>query len=74
MLLCDDSFASVPISKVGKKMSASDVKYQHYSSHREFECLEFENGYSYLLLNRGPEVLRSTRQYYKNRVRFRGLI
>lgn len=58
----DDAISSVPLAKLNRgRVKPKDVKATVFASHREFEGLSFTgSGQAYVLLNRGPEVMRLT--------------
>jgi hypothetical protein len=60
----DDSILTLPVSKLTGKigdLKASDIHYANFNTKREFESITFDkSGYAYMLLNRGPEILKST--------------
>lgn len=60
LLLCsEDSLMTIPVSKLGK-LKDTDIQYVKYNSHREFEGTYFDNqGYLYLLVNYGAELLKT---------------
>lgn len=56
----DSSISSVPASKLGK-LKASQVEGSNFSGKREFEGIQFaKNGASYLLVNKGAELMQAT--------------
>ena len=60
-LISDDVFYMVPISKLlAGTITVKDLKYTKFSTDREFESVTFDpNGKEYLLLLRGPEILKA---------------
>jgi len=56
----DDAISSVPLAKLIKRqVKPRDVQATVFNSQREFEALAFTgSGQSYVLLNRGPELLQ----------------
>lgn len=58
----DDAISSVPLAKLNRgKAKPKDVKATVFASHREFEGLSFTgSGQAYVILNRGPELMRLT--------------
>ena len=63
-LVADGSIVSVPVNNMGN-LTAGDIKATQFKTKREFEAVEFDSkGYAYLLTNRGPEILRSTKKAY----------
>ncbi|PJE50266.1 hypothetical protein BSQ36_04050 [Pediococcus damnosus] len=59
-MIADDSIISVPVSKLGK-LKKSDVQSTQFTAKREFEGLQFtSDGSSYLLTNRGYEILKGS--------------
>lgn len=56
----DSSISSIPVSKLGK-LKASQVEAANFSGKREFEGIQFaKNGASYLLVNKGAELMQAT--------------
>ncbi|NLR31500.1 hypothetical protein [Levilactobacillus tujiorum] len=63
-LVSDSSIASLPVSKLGK-LKASQVEASNFSGKREFEGIQFaKNGTSYLLVNKGAELMQSSSRSY----------
>jgi DNA-binding beta-propeller fold protein YncE len=64
VVIADDSIITIPASKLTGKigdLKASDIHYANFKTGREFEGIAFDkSGYGHLLLNRGPEILRTT--------------
>lgn len=59
-LVSDSSIASLPVSKLGK-LKASQVEATNFSGKREFEGIQFtKNGSSFLLVNKGAELMQAT--------------
>jgi hypothetical protein len=63
LFIADGCISSVPVDKLGN-LKAADVWQTKFKTKREFESVTFdEKGYAYLLVNRNPEVLKSTTVY-----------
>ncbi len=58
--ISDDAISSVPLAKLNRgQVKPKDVKATVFASSREFEGLSFTgSGQAYVLLNRGPELMR----------------
>ncbi|NLR12673.1 hypothetical protein HEQ45_09530 [Lactobacillus sp. ZJLC29-4] len=64
-LVADDSIANLPVRKLAGRghLTSRDIRWNRFSSRREFEGLTFaRNGRAYLLSNHNPEVMISNRQ------------
>jgi hypothetical protein len=52
--------AKAEIQIPATELTAADIGYVNYKSKREFEAMTFDaQGYGYVLLNRGPEILKT---------------
>jgi hypothetical protein len=52
--------AKAEIQIPATELTAADIGYVNYTSKREFEAMTFDaQGYGYVLLNRGPEILKT---------------
>lgn len=59
-VISDGSITSVPASKLGK-LKPKDVLSTTFKTKREFETIQFDKeGYGYLMVHLGPEILKST--------------
>jgi hypothetical protein len=59
VLFAEDAITTIPVNRLGK-LRNKDMQYMLYNSRREFEgvCYSWD-GHAYLLLNQGPELMRS---------------
>jgi hypothetical protein len=65
VFVADGCIISVPVNKLGA-LTKADVKQTQFKTKREFESVIFDaKGRGYLLTNRNPETLRSTKAMYE---------